>query len=444
MNSKRIAVIGSGISGLSAAWLLRDKARVTLYEADSRFGGHSNTLVIEEGDRPVPVDTGFMVFNRPNYPLLSRLFEQLGVETYPTDMSFSVSLDRGRVEYAGNNLDTLFAQRRNLVNPAFLRMLSDILRFNRAVKRLLASDEASGESLGRFLDRHRLGSRFRTQYLYPMAAAIWSCPRDAVAAFPVASFARFFDNHGLASLVDRPQWQTLVGGASSYVSRLVADLGENARAGRRVLDVTRRSDAMELRLDGGELARFDEVVFACHSDQALQLFSNPTPSERAMLGSVSYQANRVLLHSDRRLMPVRRKVWASWNYLGGQSGAGSQAVSVSYWMNALQKLDTTTDYFVSLNPGQEPEPAKVVAELEYHHPVFDSASLGLAHRLAKVQGRDRAWFAGAWTGYGFHEDGIRSGVEVALGLGASLPWESALQASHALTAIAPVLVPQAA
>jgi len=444
MNTKRIAVIGSGISGLAAAWLLRDQAEVVLFEADSRFGGHSNTVTIDEGERQVAVDTGFMVFNRPNYPLLSSLFDELGTQTYPTDMSFAVSLDQGRLEYAGSNLNTLFAQRANLVRPSFLRMLSDILRFNRAAKALLRSGDRHGDSLQAFLDRQRLGAAYRNDYLYPMAAAIWSCPRDAVADFPALSFARFFDNHGLVNLQDRPQWRTLVGGSAAYVTRLVDDLGARARSSRPVQAVVRRAGHMAVTLDEGEVEHFDDVVFACHSDQALRLFGNATPSEAAMLKSVAYQPNRVLLHSDRMLMPRRRNVWSSWNYLGASGHGGDAAVSVSYWMNSLQHLDTATDYFVSLNPLTEPDPAKVVAEFSYDHPVFDARSLGLQRQLAQVQGRDRAWFCGAWTGYGFHEDGMRSGVEVAQRLGATLPWAEQLRASHALAARQPELEAQAA
>jgi len=444
MNNKRIAVIGSGISGLSAAWLLRDAAEVSLFEAEPRFGGHSNTVLIDEGEREVAVDTGFMVFNRPNYPLLSSLFDQIGIQSYPTDMSFSVSLDRGRLEYAGSNLNTLFAQRKNLVRPSFLRMLSDILRFNSAVKTLLRDGGRDRESLADFLDRHRLGERFRKDYLYPMAAAIWSCPRDSVAAFPALSFARFFHNHGLVNLQDRPQWHTLVGGSSAYVKRLVDDLGGRAQAGRPVEAVVRQANSMAVILERGEIRHFDDVVFACHSDQALRLFRNASPSEAAMLRAVPYQPNRVLLHTDASLMPRRRSVWSSWNYLGGRDRQGDEAVSVTYWMNSLQALDTDTDYFVSLNPLVEPDPAEVVQELAYDHPVFDANSLGLQQQLAQLQGRDRAWFCGAWTGYGFHEDGMRSGVEVAQRLGATLPWAEQLRASHALAARPPELEAQAA
>ena len=435
MDKGRVAVIGSGISGLTAAWLLRDSTEVTLFEADSRFGGHSHTFSVHEDEREVAIDTGFMVFNRPNYPLLSRLFDELGVRTYATDMSFSVSLDQGRLEYAGSSLSTLFAQRSNLARPAFWRMLSDIMRFNRAARALLKRPGAlEGVRLSDFLDRQRLGERFRQDYLYPMAAAIWSCPREAVADFPARSFVRFFANHGLIDLVGRPQWQTLDGGSRSYVSRLVSDLGPvRAQAGCAAEYVRRREEGVELGLEDGRREQFDQVIFACHSDQALRLLTDASPTEAAMLQSVPYQPNRVLLHTDPELMPRRRGVWASWNYLDGATRSGNEAVSVTYWMNSLQRLPTERQYFVTLNPVREPNPRQVIAEFEYAHPVFDAGSQQLQARLETVQGRDGVWFCGAWTGYGFHEDGMRSGVDVALRLGATLPWGEQIDASRALT-----------
>lgn len=434
MDKGRIAVIGSGISGLTAAWLLRASSDVALFEADDRFGGHSHTFSVQEVEREVPIDTGFMVFNRPNYPLLGRLFDELGIRTHATNMSFSVSLDQGRLEYAGSSLATLFAQRSNLARPAFWRMLGDILRFNRAAHRLLQHPDALQHArLGDFLDRHRFGARFRQDYLFPMAAAIWSCPREAVAGFPARSFVRFFANHGLIDLVERPKWQTLVGGSRSYVSRLIADLGPfRARAGTPVQQVRRLDRGVELAFGDARSERFDQVVFACHSDQALRLLSDASPSETAMLRSVPYQPNRVLLHTDAALMPTRRRVWASWNYLDGATRSGEEAASVTYWMNSLQRLHTDRQYFVTLNPVREPDPRQVVAEFEYAHPVFDADSQQLHARLETVQGRDGVWFCGAWTGYGFHEDGMRSGVDVALRLGASLPWGEQIEASRAL------------
>lgn len=441
--NRRVAVIGSGISGTIAAWLLRDEARVRLFEADTRFGGHTNTAVFDDQDGQVAIDTGFMVFNRENYPLLSALFEHLGVDTYPTDMSFSASFDSGRLEYAGTNLDTLFGQRRNLINAGFWSLLWSIVRFNRAAQHALLMPPAADLSLGEFLDRGGFGERFRAEYLYPMAAAIWSCPRGQIARFPALSFLRFFANHGLIRLADRPRWLTVSGGASTYMRRLVADLGERAVAGARVARIERNRDQVMVVFADGRREAFDDVVLACHSDQSLALLADPSPSERQILSAIPYQANRVFLHRDAGLMPQARRVWSSWNYLSEPAGDASRAVSVTYWMNSLQCLPTRRDYFVSLNPLREPRAETVVAHYEYHHPVFDAAALAAQKQLHRIQGRARTWFAGAWTGYGFHEDGMRSGVEVAQALGARIPWASEVQASRDLTPV-PQLVGRAA
>lgn len=428
MNKQRVAIVGSGISGLATAWLLKDRFSVTLFESNIRVGGHTHSYTVHECDRAFDVDTGFMVFNRPNYPLLSALFDHLGVHCHPTDMSFSVSLDNGALEYSGSSLRGLFAQPGNLASPGFLGMLRDIIRFNRAARAALdARDQAAvygTERVGQFLQRQRLGQRFRDHYLYPMAAAIWSCPPSRVDGFPLISFARFLNNHGLLDLYDRPQWQTPVGGASTYVRRLLADLPGRVRTGSPVEEVRRRHGSVQVRLEGGPAEWYDQVVLACHSDQAARLLHGPTAGEAALLNSVSYQPNQVWLHRDPRLMPQRRSAWSSWNYLGYRSAGGDPAVSVSYWMNALQSLPTENDYFVSLNPLFPPADEAVVARMEYSHPMFDHASLGGASLLRTVQGRDRVWFCGAWTGYGFHEDGLRSAVQVAQALGADLPWES--------------------
>ena len=442
--NRRIAVIGSGISGAAAAWLLRDHCDVTLYEGDRRFGGHTHTVLVDEGERQVAVDTGFMVFNRPNYPLLSALFDHLGVRSYPTDMSFSASLGGGRLEYAGTDVNSLFGQRRNLLRSEFWGMLLSILRFNRAAQRALEAPLPSQLSLDDFLDNEGLDRPFRDHYLYPMAAAIWSCPHGEVGLFPAASFLRFFANHGLIRLADRPQWQTVEGGASHYTDRLIADLGARAHRDSAVVRVMRSADVATLVFADGSRASFDEVVLACHSDQALRLLSDPSPSERKLLGAIGYQPNRVLLHRDAALMPRQRRVWSSWNYLSdaGDGGFG-QAVSVTYWMNSLQRLATPHDYFVSLNPTREPRADTVVGEYEYHHPVFNAAAIEAQRQLHRLQGESHTWFAGAWTGYGFHEDGMRSAVEVAAALGAKVPWHDQMQASRALTLV-PQLVGQAA
>ncbi|MCG6967338.1 MAG: FAD-dependent oxidoreductase [Chromatiaceae bacterium] len=441
--SRRIAVVGSGVSGALAAWLLRDHADVTLYEAERRFGGHTHTARPAENGRTLSVDTGFMVFNRPNYPLLSALFDHLGIATYPTKMSFSASFDNGALEYAGSDLDSLFGQRRNLARPRFWGMLAGIVRFNRLARRELRNPLPADLTLAGFLDRHGFASDFRSRYLYPMAAAIWSCPHDQVAQFPAASFLRFFANHGLIQFADRPQWLTVEGGASTYMDRLIGDLGPRARSATAVTRVERSAQAVILRLADGTQGSFDDVVLACHSDQSLRLLADPSPSERRLLGAIPYQPNRVVLHRDPALMPRERRVWSSWNYLCAAADDATRAVSVTYWMNSLQRLPTRDDYFVSLNPLRDPCAALIVDEFEYHHPVFDSAALRAQQQLHRIQGRARTWFAGAWTGYGFHEDGARSAVEVAQALGARVPWHDAARASRDLTLV-PQLVPQPA
>lgn len=431
--SRRVAVIGSGISGAVTAWLLRDDAEVTLFEAEPRFGGHTHTFdVTDSSGQGVRIDTGFMVFNRPNYPLLSAFFDQVGVATYPTDMSFAASVDDGRVEYAGSDLNTLFGQRRNLVNPRFWRMLFDILRFNRAAREVACQPTDIDMPLDRFLDGVGIGETMRRNYLYPMAAAIWSCPTDAMARFPAAAFVRFFHNHGLININDRPTWETVEGGSGRYMERLVDDLGDRAQCGAPVVAVERLAGGVDVTLAGGHRQTFDDVVLACHSDQALAMLASPMPAERDIVGAIAYQPNRVILHTDRALMPRRRRVWSSWNYFGETRRDGSCAVSVTYWMNSLQRLGTRDEYFVSLNPLTEPRDDSVVAEFEYQHPVFDAAALRAQRRLHEIQGNGNVWYAGAWTGYGFHEDGMRSAVEVATALGARLPWVAEAAASRAL------------
>lgn len=448
MNKNRqIAIVGSGVSGVVAAWLLRDNSDVTLFEADSRFGGHTHTAIVPEAGGDVAVDTGFMVFNRPNYPLLSALFDHLGVRSYPTDMSFSASFADGRFEYAGTNLNTLFGQRGNLGRPSFWKLLTSIVRFNRAAAKALEQPPAHSLTLAEFLDQHRFDDAFRTAYLYPMAAAIWSCPQGQVALFPALSFLRFFANHGLIRLADRPQWHTVEGGSCAYLNRLVADLGARAVKNAAVVRVERSAESVAVVLADGSRAQFDDVVLACHSDQALKLLDQPSPGERKLLSAIPYQSNRVLLHRDPALMPRRRRIWSSWNYLSDVStsaaGEAEQAVSVTYWMNSLQRLPTRNDYFVSLNPSREPKAEHVVAEYTYDHPVFDADALQAQRSLHRLQGRSRTWFAGAWTGYGFHEDGMRSAVEIAAALGARVPWQTQIEASRALTLV-PQLVDQAA
>jgi predicted NAD/FAD-binding protein len=411
------------VAGLSAAWLLGQRHRVSLFEKNDYFGGHTHTIEVDTDRGRVPVDTGFIVYNEPNYPHLTGLLRTLGVETRDTDMSFGVSVGDGRLEYAGTDLGTLFAQRSNVLRPGFLGMLGEILRFNREVKGLLARDALGSGSLGDFLLSRGYGRRFRDHYLLPMAAAIWSCPALSMLDFPLASFARFFHNHGLLDLRDRPQWKTVVGGSHQYPRRMLQRLGERAALRVPATAVSRREGGVEVRLADGRRQTFHQVVLACHADEALRLLSGPTSEEVRVLSRFGYQPNRAVLHSDPALMPRSRRVWSSWNYISGASTQdGTGQVSVSYWMNRLQGLHESPEFFVSLNPLQDPDPATVHAEMIYEHPVFDQAAMEAQTRLPRLQGRGGVWLCGSYWGYGFHEDALRSAVDVAEALGCPAPW----------------------
>lgn len=418
----RIAVVGSGIAGLAAAWLLRTRHEVTLYERNAYTGGHTHTLEVPTREGSIPVDTGFMVFNHRNYPLLTGLFRHLGIATQKTDMSFGVSIGDGRLEYAGSNLATLMAQPRNWVSPAHYRMLGDILRFNRAAKALLARDDLSGWTLAEFLDAGRYSGAFRDRYLLPMAAAIWSCPVQTMAEFPALSLFRFFYNHGLLDIRNRPQWHTVSGGSRSYVQRLLRDMPNGVLTGHPVRSVRRLDGCVQITDAQGALHHYDGVVMAAHADESLRLLANPSTREQALLGQFAYQPNQVYLHSDPNLMPHRRRVWSSWNYLAREEGGRTQAVSVTYWMNRLQNLPTARPVFVSLNPLRAPSRDQVIAEMTYEHPVFDNGAMQAQQSLHQLQGVDRIWYCGSYFGYGFHEDALHSAVEVARRFGVELPW----------------------
>jgi predicted NAD/FAD-binding protein len=415
----RIAVIGTGISGLAAAWLLQRHAEVTVYEKNAYVGGHTNTIDTPGGP---PVDTGFIVFNEHNYPQLTAMFQHLKVASELGDMSFAASIDCGRIEYAGDNLNTLFAQRRNLLSAAHWRMLGDILRFNRAAKRALQDGLDPQVTLRGFLEGGGFSKELWWRYLLPMAAAIWSCPMDSMLEFPAASFLRFFHNHGLLNLVDRPRWRTVTGGSCEYVKKLLEPLRGRVYLNTAVTAVRRTADGVTVWDAKGGEARYDQVVMAAHGDQTLALLAGATSAERKLLGAFRYQDNRAVLHTDAALMPRRRKVWASWNYLADDTEDDKARVSVTYWMNKLQNLSGTQDYFVSLNPLVEPRPESVVYETRYEHPVFTREAMRAQERLVEIQGTDRIWFCGAWSGYGFHEDGLRSAVKVVQAMGHSIPW----------------------
>lgn len=427
----RVAVIGAGIAGLSAAWLLRQACEVILFEADRRLGGHADTQEVEVAGERVAVDTGFIVYNEVNYPNLVGLFDALGVASEESDMSFGVSIGDGRLEYAGGAWSQLFAQKRNLVRPRFFTMLRDILRFYREAPRRLASAEES-LTLGTFLERERYGTAFIHDHLLPMGAAIWSASVDGMRDFPARAFVRFFENHGLLRLSGRPRWRTVSGGSHRYVARIAAALDGCISTGRAVVAVSRDETGVTVRLQDGTAQRFDRVVLAVHGDVALRLLDPPSAAERAVLSHVRYQDNAMVLHMDETLMPRRRAVWSSWNYLARGPADHRREVAVTYWMNRLQNLRTAKPLFVSLNPFRLPRAGTVLVERSYRHPQYDPAMLRAQALLPSIQGRDRLWFCGAWCGYGFHEDGIASAIAVARDFGVTPPW----QAAPALTAAA--------
>jgi predicted NAD/FAD-binding protein len=422
MHNQHVAVIGSGIAGLSAAWLLGRRYHVTLFEAEDYLGGHTHTVEVTVDGITAPVDTGFLVFNERTYPNLIALFEHLGVPSAASDMSFSVRIEEARVEWAGASLATLFAQKSNLVRPEFWVMLKYVMRFNRECSALVERAQAPDESLGEFLDRRGYGRAFRDWYLLPMAGAIWSCPTDQMLAYPASTFMRFFHNHGLLQIDDRPQWRTVRGGGREYVARMAARIAD-VRLRSPVARVRRNPDGVEVTTAAGATQRFDQVVLACHTDQALAMLADADRDEQRILGSVRYQPNRVVLHTDATFMPRAREAWSSWNYLAGAARPGMRPVSVSYWLNKLQPLPFRTAVIETLNPDREPRADQVLARLEYAHPMFDGPAIRAQRDLPTIQGRRGTWYCGAWTAYGFHEDGLRSGIAVANALGVMAPWQ---------------------
>ena len=425
---RRVAVIGSGISGLSVAHGLAGLAHVSLFEAGSYFGGHTHTVDVTLDGHTHGVDTGFLVLNERTYPQLQRLLRELGVPIAKSDMSFSVQVPDIGLEWSGNDLNTVFAQRRNLLRPGFWRMLSDLLRFNRIATALaVGGREGEGyESIESFLDRHRFGHEFRDWYFLPMIGCIWSCPLDQMLRFPVATMIRFCHNHGLIQVANRPQWYSVEGGARRYVEKMLAfvpdaRLNTPVRSVRRLARGQANAGAMVATDAGTE--HFDEVVMACHSDQSLALLADPTPAERKVLGAIRYHRNRAVLHTDSAVLPKRRRAWAAWNYERAASRAGSEeqvAVCLHYLLNRLQPLPFSTPVLVSLNPASEPRAGTVLGEYDYAHPVFDMAAIGAQQQVGELQGVRSTWFCGAWTRYGFHEDGLMSGLAVCEGLKARL------------------------
>ncbi len=414
----KIAVIGSGITGMSAAWALRDVHDVTLFEKADRLGGHSNTLSIDYDGTQIDVDTGFIVYNALNYPNLIALFDALEVETVQSDMSFSVRYGQKGSEWGSDGAPGFFAWKRNILNPSHWALLGDMLKFNKQAQSDVSNPDLLTMSLGEYCRKHGLSQAFIDRYLVPMGAAIWSTPEIGMLDYPASSFIRFFNNHRLLH-AERPDWRTVVGGSRRYVVRFAAALGDRVRLSTPIASVIRCGGKAHVTTASGDTQVFDQVIFACHSDQALAILKDADPDERDLLGAVRYSPNTAVLHRDASAMPERQAAWASWNVSKGDPKA---PIELTYWMNRLQHIDKGKPVFVTLNPAGPIDPAKVFASINYEHPIFDAAAAAAQRLFPKIQGVNHVWFAGAWQGYGFHEDGLRAGLRAALRLGATIPW----------------------
>ncbi len=419
-----IAVVGAGISGMSAAWLLSQIHDVTVYESEERLGGHSHTVESgpANGGESLPVDMGFIVYNEPAYPNLTALFRHLGVVTKASDMSFGVSLDGGRLEYGGTDLKSWFAQPSNLVSPRFWSMLGDLVRFYRQARTHACALHNEAQSLGDFLGANRYGTAFQDDHLLPQAAAIWSAPIESIRDYPANAFIRFCQNHGLLKILGRPIWRTVDGGSRTYVKALTAAYADRVKTACAIKAIRRLDHGVELTDIHGRRQLFDQVVIAAHADQALGMLQDPTARERGLLGAFRYTRNHAVLHSDAGLMPRRRSVWSSWNYIGANDGQ-RRRLCVTYWMNRLQGLPQDRPLFVTLNPIRPPATGSLIRSEIYEHPLFDSAAMAAQTELWSLQGVNRTWFCGAYFGAGFHEDGLQAGLAVAEQLGGiKRPW----------------------
>ncbi len=413
----KIAIIGTGISGLGATWLLKPLHDVTVYESNNYIGGHSRTIRIPDEGKDVFVDTGFIVFNHRNYPNLTSLFKELKVPTIKSDMSFGASIGNSWLEYGSKGM---FAQKKNFFRPAFWGMIIDIIRFNKNALTYLESHQTA--TLRELLDHMEMGEWFRHYYLQAMGAAIWSCSTETILDFPASTFLNFFKNHGLLTINSHPQWYTVDGGSHEYVKRLTSSFQDDIRMNCGVTKVSRIENRLIVEDSTGHSEAYDHVIFACHADQALRLISQPSPEQSSILGTFSYQKNRVVVHSDESFMPRNKGCWASWVYHSETPVDKEPVVSLSYWMNQLQNLDTEKQIFVTLNPGREPSSSLTYDEYTFEHPIFTQDTLAAQQKIESIQGLDNIWHCGAYQRYGFHEDGLISAVAVATKLGAKIPW----------------------
>jgi len=431
----KVAIAGTGISGLSAAWLLSQHHDVTVYEKADRIGGHSNTIILSLDGRRIPVDTGFIVFNRRAYPNLVALFEHLEVPTQRSEMSFAVSLDDGRLEYSGSGLSGLFGQPANLFRPRFWSMIKEINRFYRQAPREIGLFDDERMSLGDYLTKRRYSDAFRDDHLLPMASAIWSAPPNEMLSYPASAFIRFQDNHGLLQIKDRPVWETVSGGSRAYVERLTAPFADRIRLETAVREVRRTEGGVTIIDSKGQSARYDHVVMATHADQALSALADPSPRESDLLGAFRYSRNLAALHTDESFMPKRRAVWSSWNYIGSRSDQGR--LCVTYWMNRLQNIESERPLFVTLNPPRPPRNGTLLHSEVYVHPIFDAKAMAAQQQLWLLQGDRNTWYCGAHFGSGFHEDGLQAGLAVAEQLGhVRRPWRVANESGRiVLTAL---------
>ena len=417
---KNIAIIGSGISGLGSAYMLAPHHRITVYEKNDYIGGHSRTVDVLTPEGKVGVDSGFIVFNYHNYPLLTSLFRHLEVPVEKSNMSFGASIRNGWLEYGTRHLSNIFAQKSNLLRPRFLRMVADILKFNAKAPAYLECD--SSVTLGQCLDDLVMGDWFRDYYLLAMGGAIWSMPVSGMLEFPAHSFVRFFDNHGLLTVNNQPQWYTVKGGSREYIKRLSAKFYDRIFLNCGAVKVIRNPGSVVVHDTKGNVLEYDEMVFACHADQALKLIENPTNNERSILSNLRYRSNRIVMHSDVSFMPKRKKAWASWVYLSEEAKDNSPHMCLSYWMNNLQPLGTDMAIIVTLNPARDPDTALTHDEYCFDHPVFDDSAIKAQDRIGDIQGQDRFWFCGAYQRYGFHEDGLLSAVRMAGKMGIKPSW----------------------